>query len=177
MTTSTTTGTLRALDDTRGAVRVEDVYATDVADLWEACTTPERLARWLAHVEGDLREGGSVRATFTSTWTGELRVEVCEAQTHLLLAGAPGTDEATEIELWITPEGEGARLVVEERGLALAALPFHGSGWQAHLEDLGASLRTGTTVHPDGWSAEAPATGWKARWEELTPSYRDRADS
>jgi hypothetical protein len=29
-------GTVRALDETRGAVRVEDVYDTDIKDLWEA---------------------------------------------------------------------------------------------------------------------------------------------
>ena len=40
-------GTMRRLDDTRGAVRVEDVYDTDIEDLWRACTEPERLARWI----------------------------------------------------------------------------------------------------------------------------------
>jgi uncharacterized protein YndB with AHSA1/START domain len=48
-------GTMRSLDRTRGAVRVEDVYDTDIDDLWEACTNPERLARWIAKVSGDLR--------------------------------------------------------------------------------------------------------------------------
>ncbi len=43
----TTIGTMRALDQERGAVRVEDLYETDIRDLWEACATPERLARWL----------------------------------------------------------------------------------------------------------------------------------
>jgi uncharacterized protein YndB with AHSA1/START domain len=37
--------TMRADDATHGTVRVEDVYDTDVDDLWQACTTPERLAR------------------------------------------------------------------------------------------------------------------------------------
>ena len=31
-------GTLHRVDEDRGAVRVEDVYATDIEDLWEACT-------------------------------------------------------------------------------------------------------------------------------------------
>jgi uncharacterized protein YndB with AHSA1/START domain len=30
-----------------------DIYDTDVDDLWEACTNPERLARWIAKVSGD----------------------------------------------------------------------------------------------------------------------------
>ncbi len=111
------TGTMRALDDTRGAVRVEDVYDTDIDDLWQACTTPERLARWIAEVSGDLREGGTVHAVFTSTWTGPVRIEVCDAPHHLLLTTEPGTDDETQIEAWLTAEGSGTRLVVEERGL------------------------------------------------------------
>ncbi len=49
-----TIGTMRALDEQRGAVRVEDIYDTDINDLWDACTKPERLARWIAEVSGDL---------------------------------------------------------------------------------------------------------------------------
>ncbi|MGQ0845599.1 MAG: SRPBCC family protein [Sporichthyaceae bacterium] len=36
----------------------ERVYPTDVADLWNAVTDPERLGRWFLPVEGDLRLGG-----------------------------------------------------------------------------------------------------------------------
>jgi hypothetical protein len=48
--------------------------------------------------------------------------------------------------------------VVEERGLPLKGLHFYGAGWQAHLEDLGRSL-------------VGDESGWKARWDELTPAY------
>lgn len=77
-----TIATMRALDEKRGAVRVEDLYATDLDDLWEACTTPERLARWIAEISGDLRVGGIVQATFTSSWSGSGRIEVCEQPHH-----------------------------------------------------------------------------------------------
>src|ERR1043165_5955947 len=33
-------------------------YDTSVEDLWDAITTPERLARWFGSVEGELRLGG-----------------------------------------------------------------------------------------------------------------------
>ena len=36
----TTIATMHALDETHGAVRVEDLYDTDIDDLWQACTTP-----------------------------------------------------------------------------------------------------------------------------------------
>ncbi len=166
-------GTMRALDETRGAVRVEEVYDTDIDDLWDACTTPERLARWIARVSGDLRVGETVDAVFTSTWSGPARIEVCDAPHHLLLTAEPGADDETQIEAWLTAEGARTRLVVEERGLPVTALHFHGSGWQAHLEDLGASLASDAPVHPDGWSPEKAAPAWHARWTELTPAYQD----
>jgi uncharacterized protein YndB with AHSA1/START domain len=153
-----TTGTMRALDEKHGAVRVEDVYDTDIDDLWNACTTPARLARWIAEVAGDLRVGGTIQASFTSSWTGPGRIEICDAPRHLLLTMEPTTDDEAEIEAWLTEEGDRTRLVVEERGLPLDGLHFYGAGWQAHLEDLGRSL------------AGEPSA-WKARWTELTPAY------
>lgn len=167
------TGTIRALDETRGAVRVEDVYDTDIEDLWEACTTPERVERWIARVSGDLWAGGTVRLVFTSTWAGAARIEVCDAPHHLLLVTEPGSDDEGLIEAWLTAEGSRTRLVVEERGLPLNEIHVHGAGWQAHLEDLRRSLTLDRPVHPDGWSEQQPAPGWHARWSELTPAYQD----
>jgi len=164
-------GTMRALDETRGAVRVEDIYDTDIDDLWEACTTPERLARWLAEVSGDLRVGGTIHAVFTSTWTGPGRVEVCDAPHHLLLTMQPGTEDEAQIEAWLTGEGSRTRLVVEERGLPVDHLYGHGAGWQAHLEDLGRSLAEDAAVHPERWTEQTPAPAWRRRWDELSPAY------
>ena len=97
------TGTMRALDESRGAVRVEDVYDTDIDDLWSAITDPARLARWLAQVDGsDLHVGGTVDAVFTSSWAGPVRIEVCERPSRLLVTLSPGTEDETEIEAWLT---------------------------------------------------------------------------
>ncbi len=170
-----TVGTMRALDETRGAVRVEDVYATDIDDLWQACTVPERLARWIAEVAGDLRVGGTVQAVFTSTWSGPARVEICDAPHHLLLTTEPGTDDEAQIEAWLTAEGSRTRLVVEERGLPVDKLHFYGAGWQAHLEDLERSLAIAGPAHLGGWSEQIPARAWHKRWTDLTPTYQDTA--
>lgn len=159
MTTIETTGTMRALDAERGAIRVEELYDTHIDDLWEACTDPGRLARWIAEVSGDLRVGGLIQATFTSSWTGPARIEVCEAPRHLLLTTEPGTQDEAQIEAWLSDEGARTRLVVEERGLPLYHLPFHGAGWQAHLEDLARSLN-------------GEPSAWRERWTELTPAYQ-----
>lgn len=184
-----TTGAMRALDGTRGAIRVEDVYDTDIDDLWQACTTPERLARWIAQVSGDLRVGGQIEMLFTSTASTTGRITVCDAPHHLLVTMDPPEDddsddegddegddeEPTEIEAWLTGDGNRTRLVVEERGLPVDKLHFYGAGWQVHLEDLGHALRTGASAHPDGWSERTPSPAWDARWQELIPVYETMA--
>jgi uncharacterized protein YndB with AHSA1/START domain len=154
-------GTMSRIDERRGAVRVEDVYDTDIGDLWSAITQPDRLARWIAAVEGDFRVGGIVQARFTSTWEGPGRIEVCEPPNRLLITMEPGTDDEAVIEAVLTSEGERTRLVVEERGLPIEPLYMHGAGWQAHLEDLRRYLAGGQS-------------NWKARWTELTPEYQSR---
>jgi uncharacterized protein YndB with AHSA1/START domain len=151
-------GSMRRIDEKRGAVRVEDVYDTDITDLWSAITDPNRLAQWIATVEGDLRVGGTVQTRFTSTWQGPGRIDVCQAPNHLVVTMEPGTDDEAVIEALLTTEGAQTRLVVEERGLPLDHLYKHGAGWQAHMEDLARHLNE-------------EESRWKARWEELSPTY------
>ncbi len=162
--TSTVIGTMRDLHNGTGAVRMEDLYNTGIDDLWSALTDPERLARWIGTVDGDLRLGGTIHARFTSTWEGPGRIDVCDAPHRLLATMTPGTAEETLIEATLTAEGDRTRLVIEERGLPLGVLPLHGAGWQVHVEDLAA--------HIDGRTAEA----WKPRWEALAPTYQNRME-
>ncbi len=152
-------GTLRRLDDGKGAVRMEDLYDTDIDDLWSAVTDPERLARWLVEVDGDLRVGGQFQARFTSTWTGPGRIDVCDAPHLLLVTMSPGTTDETVIEATLSPDAGKTRLVVEERGIPLDALAGHGSGWQAHVEDLSRYLA-------------GEESTWHSRWIALTPAYK-----
>ncbi len=39
-------------------VEIRRTYDADPADVWDACTNPERIARWFSPVSGDLRPGG-----------------------------------------------------------------------------------------------------------------------
>jgi uncharacterized protein YndB with AHSA1/START domain len=156
-------GTLRRTDDGKGAVRMEDLYDTNVDDLWSALTDPGRLARWIAEVTGDLQLGGQVHAHFTSGWDGPGRIDVCEAPHRLVAIMSPGTPEETVIDATLTPEHGRTRLVIEERGIPVAELAYHGAGWQAHVEDL--------TAHIQG---RQPGD-WHTRWTALTPTYQDLA--
>ncbi len=159
----TITGKLR-IDDGRGTVHMEGLYDTDIEDLWSAITEPERVARWIGVVDGDLTPGGLFHATFTSTWDGMLRVESCERPHRLLLVSEPGTPEEAVIEAKLSVEGDKTRLVVEERGFTLDEYAEHGAGWQAHLEDLASSL------------AGLQNADWKRRWIELSPTYARLAE-
>lgn len=156
-------GTVRRLDDDRGVVRVEDVYATDIEDLWAACTEPDRLARWIASVSGDLEAGGAFTARFTSGWEGSGRVDVCDRPHRLVVT--TWEDEAPEqestIEATLEPTVGGTRLVIEERGVPLDQLAAYGAGWQVHAEDLAA--------HVSGEERDDD----EARWVDMVPTYQE----
>jgi uncharacterized protein YndB with AHSA1/START domain len=157
-------GSLRSADGT-GVVRVEDRFDTDVDDLWSAITDPDRLARWIGEVEGDLRLGGEFRARFFSSgWEGTGRVEACEPPRRLLvLTKQPGQVEEHSIEATLTADGDQTILVWEERGMPLDHLAGYGSGIQVHVEDLAAHL------------AGRERCDASARWAELLPAYEDLA--
>jgi uncharacterized protein YndB with AHSA1/START domain len=157
-------GSLRRTADGKGVVRLEDLYDTDIDDLWTALTDPRRLARWIAEVDGDLRPGGHIHARFTSAWDGPGRIDVCQAPHQLTFTMSPGTPDETVIDASLAPEHDKTRLVIEERGIPLHELADHGAGWQAHIEDL--------TAHIHG----RQASDWRTRWTALTPIYRDLAD-
>jgi uncharacterized protein YndB with AHSA1/START domain len=150
---------MRRTDASKGVIRVEDLYDTDIEDLWSALTVPERLSRWLAEVDGDLRLGGSFNVTFTSSWEGPGRIDVCEPPHRLLLTMNPDAPEETVIEALLSAEGAKTRLVIEDRAIALEELYEYAAGWQAHLEDLTAHL-AGREPGP-----------WHERWVELSPAY------
>jgi hypothetical protein len=90
-------------------------------------------------------------------------VDVCEPPRRLLVTMEPGTEDETVIEAELVADGAQTRLVIEERGLPVSALPAHGAGWQAHVEDLAAHL-----------AGREPAD-WRTRWAELSPAYREQA--
>ncbi|WP_404434649.1 SRPBCC domain-containing protein [Microbacterium lacus] len=156
------TGELLVVDG-KGTVRMEDLYRTDIDNLWAAITSPHRVARWLGSVKGDLRVGGLVHMSLVSGWDGPARIDTCDPPHHLSLTNNPGAADETRMVATLTREGPLTRLRIEEAGFPLDATPFHGSGWQAHVEDLRA--------HLEG----RPASDWETRWKALTPGYQEIA--
>ena len=82
-------------------------YDATVDDVWDACTTPERLARWLGPVTGDLRPGGSFRVEGNAG--GE--VQACEAPHHLLVTWSLGEGMNTEVSVRLSPGSDGGTVL------------------------------------------------------------------
>ena len=83
-------------------------YDTSVDDLWDAITTPERLARWFMPVEGDLKLGGRYQLKGNAGGT----ITRCERPNALDV-----TWEAMGATSWVNvrlaPDGTRARLTLE----------------------------------------------------------------
>lgn len=159
-------GSLRRLDDGKGAVAVEDFYDTDIDDLWSALTEPDRLARWIATVDGDPRLGGTVQTAFLSSgYEAPGRIDVCDAPRRLVITFEADTPGENVVEANLTAVGDRTRLVIEQRGFPVTDIVGHGGGWQLHAEDLAAHL-----------GGREPGE-WRDRWAELKPGYEALADN
>ena len=140
----------------------------------EACTTPERLARWIAEVSGDLGVGETVHAVFTSTWAGRCASRPATPRTTCSSrrAGHRRRDAARGVA---HHRGTRTRLVVEERGLPRRPAPL----LRSRLAGPPGGPRTVAgqrgSAHAEGWSAQAAAPAWQQRWTELTPAYEETA--
>jgi uncharacterized protein YndB with AHSA1/START domain len=84
------------------------IFDTTVDDLWEAITTPQRLARWFLPVEGDLKLGGRYQLKGNAGGT----ITRCDPPEALDLTWefAGGT---SWVNLRLTAAGEKARLTLE----------------------------------------------------------------
>ena len=152
--------------DGRGVVRMEDRYDTDIDDLWSAITDPQRLARWLGEIDGDLRLGGTYHARYyASGWEGDIRIDACEPPRRLRLINVDDKPDEHVIEVTLTADGDQTVLVWEARGMPLELLFAYGAGIQVHVEDLTAYIAGRERCDAD------------ARWHELEPTYRALATS
>ncbi|SKC82729.1 SRPBCC family protein [Krasilnikoviella flava] len=148
-------------------------YATDRADLWDAVTTAERIARWFLPVSGDLTVGGRYQLEGNAGGT----VERCDA---------PGAFDVTwefgGSVSWLTvslaESGDGTVLelvheaVVPQEFWDQYGPGATGVGWDLGLMGLGLHVADPSTpidpkaaeawsLSPDGVAfARLAATGW-----------------
>jgi uncharacterized protein YndB with AHSA1/START domain len=125
---------------------VSQSYPTTVDDLWEACTQPDRLARWFAPVTGDLRLGGRYQVEGNASG----QVIACEPPRSFTVTWELGGD-SSQVAVRLAPEGERARLTLEHEHTGDADSPFWaqfgpgatGVGWDLALLGLALHLVAG----------------------------------
>nr|BFE60985.1 SRPBCC family protein [Dactylosporangium thailandense] len=145
-------------------------YDAAVEDVWDACTDPARLARWLAPVEGDLRLGGKYQLRGNAG--GEILR--CEAPSLLRVTWTMGEGMATEVELRLGP-ADGDRTLLELEHASPGEIVDElvrqygpgmtigiGEGWDLALVGLHLHL-TGAEYDPAAWAGRPEVQAFAAR--------------
>lgn len=140
----------------------EEVYATDIDDLWNAITTRERLARWMVDYTGDLRHGDTWAVATSGdeeSWaTGT--ITSCDAPRSFTTTWHAAQEEPTELTVTLEEADGSTRMRLVHTGIRSI---FYGAGWQTYLERLIADV-AGESIPDD----------WDARFAELSPEYEAR---
>ena len=124
-------------------------YDAAAADVWDAVTDPERLARWFAPVSGDLRAGGSFQVE------GNAGGDVRECDPPRALTVSWGGPESI-VAVRLTPDGEGTLLELEHSvpvafvGSGAGAL-YVGPGWDVAVLGLARFLAGEVVDDPAAW--------------------------
>lgn len=158
-------------------------YPTDVEDLWEACTTAERIARWFLPVTGDLRLGGRYQLEGNAAGT----VQRCDPP-HRFVATWEFAGGVSAITVTLTAvDADRTRLELEHVGnvpedfwdtygpgatgigwdLGLLGLARHLDDPSARVDEAGFGASTEgrrfITESGEGWYAAALASGLDER--------------
>lgn len=83
-------------------VELRRALRAPVADVWDACTHPERVRRWLHPLSGDLRPGGSFQLEGNAGGT----ITTCEPPYRLQLTWQFGDAEPSLVSLELAPAAD-----------------------------------------------------------------------
>lgn len=131
----------------------EIVVAARPERVWEVITSAEHLGRWFADAGAriELRPGGLLELRWVEHGTVRGIVEVVEPPVRFVfrwagpISSEPDEGNTTTVEFTVTPEGDGARLRVVERGFGDLAVSEdeqrtyvdgNTEGWRGVLEQL-----------------------------------------
>jgi uncharacterized protein YndB with AHSA1/START domain len=191
----------RVLDGDEGeamVLTISQAYDTDLADLWEAVTDAERIARWFLPVTGELRLGGRYQLEgnaggviqacdpphgFDATWEYgegvswiEVRlVEEGEGRTRFTLHHIAEVDDAT----W-EQYGPGAVGIGWDQAVLGFALHIRSGsandarefmGWTATPEGIRFTTRVGEAWHDADVNAGADPAEARARADRTIEAY------
>jgi uncharacterized protein YndB with AHSA1/START domain len=156
-------------------VRIRQTYTASRDDVWDACTNPERIPRWLMPISGDLRLGGTYQLHGNASGT----ILACEPGQALAITWEYG-GEVSWVDVTLSgPDAGPTTLTVEHA--APADDPRWkefgpgavGIGWDMMVLGLAQHLTGGGSITPEealGWTASeegrAFMTGSGDRWRK-----------
>src|SRR5262245_7136897 len=135
-------------------------YRTTREDLWNALTDPERIARWLLLISGELRLGG----TYQLQGNAGGEILACEPPSRLGLTwGMHGQVSWVTVELSVRSEGATALRLEHMAHVPEELWPQYGPGavgigWDQALLALDQHCATGKTVIPEAAAAWLSST-------------------
>ncbi|MEZ0364462.1 SRPBCC family protein [Mycobacterium sp. pUA109] len=155
----------RAVGD--GELRGQAAYVVElrrrlrapIAEVWDACTDPDRVCRWFLPMSGDLRPGG--RFQFEGNAGGAILA--CEPPSQLQVTWECGDLQPGLVTLELTPAGDDATELVlrhtvpDDDQWAQFGPGAVGVGWDMPLAVL-AVLVTGAEIPTSGEFMNDPAT-------------------
>jgi uncharacterized protein YndB with AHSA1/START domain len=158
----TTDGTAEPLAEGGYLIRFAQTYPTTPEDLWHAVTDRERLSRWMAPYEGDLRLGGHWTARYDdgSVFTVG-QGTACDPPRSFTTTWHAVEEQRTTITVTVEPTEHGAALRLEHEGVGSVD---YLAGWHTYLELLELDL--------EGDAAAAATFDWDARYRDLRTRYR-----
>jgi uncharacterized protein YndB with AHSA1/START domain len=139
-------------------VTVGQTYDAPIDDVWDACTSAERIPRWFLPISGDLRLGGHYRLEGNASGT----VERCDPPKGFAATWEYG-GEVSWIEVRLTAEPEGGTRFelehiahIDDERWAEFGPGAVGIGWDLGLVGLKSHLSSGAAVDPQesaAWAA------------------------
>jgi len=151
--------TRRAVEAGRGgsdqdrSVRLRRRYDAPVEDVWDACTSPERIARWFLPVSGNLRPGGSYQLEGNAG--GEILR--CELPRLLPLTWVFGDAPTSEVGVRLSPGDHDDTVLELEHSMSVTPLwdkfgpGAVGVGWDGALLGLSLHLSGQATTDRQEW--------------------------
>lgn len=134
---------IRREDQVGGTVLMSRRYLAAVEDVWDAWTSPERTARWLGTVSGDLSAGGEVLLVMSEDERVACRITVCEPPRRLAVIWREAGEPESAAEIRLRPDGDGTILELEHGRLLGDRAVGYGYGWEDFLDRLSALLAGG----------------------------------
>jgi uncharacterized protein YndB with AHSA1/START domain len=158
-------------------ITIARTYDAPIADLWDACTNPERIPRWFLPVSGELRVGGRYQLEGNAEGT----IERCDPPRSFAATWEYG-GEVSWIELRLSPEPEGRTRFelehiasVDDERWAQFGPGALGVGWDLGLLGLAVHVGPGGTRDPQeiaAWTASEEGKRFMSlsseRWREAS---------